>query len=197
MQTMNTDLAQRLLSMAKKDAKVRAELAETGELFDGYAPRLAEVHDRNAQELEAIIGEFGWPGSSLVGPEGAAAAWLILQHAIGQPALQRKCLPLLREAAAQGEVEPRHVAMLEDRICFFERRPQRYGTQFDWNEDGQMAPWVIDDPDGVDERRRSVGLEPLSLLLLICKGIEGEEPPQDHHKRQEEMMAWARSVGWL
>ena len=45
--------------MAQEDARVRAELAATGELFDGYAPRMAEVHNRNAQELEIIIDSIG------------------------------------------------------------------------------------------------------------------------------------------
>jgi hypothetical protein len=63
----------------------------------------------------------------------------IPQHAIGDPQLQSRWLPLLQEAVTKGEAEPAHVAYLEDRICFYERRPQRYGTQFDWDEEGQMS----------------------------------------------------------
>ncbi len=183
--------------MVEEDQRVRSELAATGELFQGYAPRMEEVHRRNAQELESIIDQVGWPGKSLVGDEGANAAWLIVQHAIANPELQRRCLPMLREAVAQGEAEPAHVAYLGDRICFFERRPQRYGTQFDWDENGQMSPWLIDDPEGVDERRRAVGLGPLAENVEQAhQGTEGEVPP-DFNKRQEEMLAWAKSVGWL
>src|SRR5882672_10080394 len=115
--------------MAEEDQRIRSELAETGELFNGYAPRMEEVHLRNAGRLKSVIEEYGWPGKSLVGEDGARAAWLILQHAIGNPNLLRKCLPILQEAVRQGEIEPVDAAYLEDRICFFERRPQRYGTQ--------------------------------------------------------------------
>jgi len=125
---MNTELKQRLLEMVKEDQRVRARLAATGELFRGYASKMAEVHRHNAQELESVVENVGWPGKSVVGEEASNAAWLILQHAIGNPKLQRRCLPILREAVAQGEAEPAHAAYLEDRICFFERRPQRYGT---------------------------------------------------------------------
>src|SRR5688500_2866409 len=118
---METELRQRLLGMAEEDGRVRAELAATGELFQGYAPRMEEVHRRNARELESIIDRYGWPGKSLVGDDGADAAWLILQHAIGNPSLQRRCVAVLREAVARGEMEPAHVAYLEDRVCFFER----------------------------------------------------------------------------
>jgi hypothetical protein len=195
---MNTQLRQRLLDMAEEDQRVRAELAATGELFQGYAPRMAEVHRRNALELESIVEEYGWPGKSKVGDDGANAAWLIVQHAIGEPELQRRCLRILREEAARGEMEPAHVAYLEDRICFFERRAQRYGTQFDWDENGQMSPWLLEDPERVDEYRRSVGLGPLAEKLEQARRGMAEEPkPVDLKKRQEEMLEWAKSVGWL
>ena len=194
---MNTELKQRLLEMVEEDQRVRAQLVATGELFRGYAPKMAEVHRRNAQELESVVEKFGWPGKSVVGEEASNAAWLILQHAIGNPKLQRRCLPILREAVAQGEAEPAHAAYLEDRICFFERRPQRYGTQFDWDENGRMSPWLLEDPNKVDEFRRSVGLPPLADRIEQARKGKNEEPkPVELKKRQEEMEAWAKSVGW-
>ena len=71
---MNTELRQQLLAMAEEDQHVRAELAATSELFQGYAPRMTEVHRRNAQALEAIVEQHGWPGKSLAGDNGANAA---------------------------------------------------------------------------------------------------------------------------
>jgi hypothetical protein len=197
---MNQQLKSELLAMAEEDSRVRAELVASGELFQGYAPRMAEVHRRNAEALDAIIQRHGWPGKSLVGEEGADAAWLVLQHAIGNPALQRKCLPLLSESVASGEMKAAHVAYLEDRICVFEQRPQRYGTQFDWDENGQLSPWPLEDPERVDAYRKSVGLGTLSEKIQQMRKAaesEGETPPVDFRKRQEEREAWARSVGWL
>ncbi len=194
---MSEELKRRLLAMVEEDRRVRAELATTGELFQGYAPRMAEVHFRNAQILQAIIQQFGWPGQSLVGEEGAHAAWFILQHAIGNPDLQRHCLPQLKAAVACHEAEPAQVAYLEDQICFYERRPQRYGTQFDWAEHGQMSPWMLQDPEQVDEYRRVVGLGPLAeRVAQVRKEAAGAVPP-DYQKRQEEILTWARSAGWL
>ena len=194
---MDLQLRQCLLDMAAEDARVRAELAASGELFQGYAPRMAEVDDRNAKALAGIIAACGWPGRSLVGENGAAAAWLIVQHAIGQPALLRACLLLLREAAARGEAEAARAAMLEDRICFFERRPQRYGTQWDCDEHGRMAPWTIGDPDNVDARRASVGLGPLADSEAAVEHDSGSGTAPDYRQRQREMLEWARSAGWL
>src|SRR5690349_15009977 len=194
---MNDTIRQQLLAMAAEDARVRAELAATGELFRGYAPRMEDVHRRNAQALLAIVREHGWPGRGLVGEHAGHAAWIILQHAIGEPDVQRGCLPLLREAAARGDATLAQVAYLEDRIAFFERRPQRYGTQFDWDAQGMLSPWPIEDPEGVDARREAVGLPPLAdRIAQARKSAQGSVPP-DHAKRQAEMLAWSRSVGWI
>ena len=125
----NEPLRRDLLEMARLDRVTRAELAASGNLFDtGYEPRMARVHERNAQRLRRVIESVGWPGTDLVGPDGAEAAWTILQHAIAEPDLLRRALPLLETAAREGRADPSHAAMLEDRIRFFEGRPQRYGT---------------------------------------------------------------------
>jgi hypothetical protein len=194
---MNDALRDELLAMEAEDRRVRAELMAEGALGDGYHPRMAEVHNRNADRLSAIIEQHGWPGRGLVGEDAARAAWFVLQHAIGQPAFQRRGLVLLREAAARGDASPIGVAMLEDRIAFFEGRPQRYGTQYDWDERGELAPWTIEDEAGVDERRRAVGLPPLAEnTRRLREQAAGEEPPRDWKKRRDEMEAWARQVGW-
>jgi hypothetical protein len=142
---VNSDLRDTLLAMAEEDRRVRAELAADGSLGEGYHPRMEAVHRRNATALTAIIEEHSWPGRSLVGDDGTHAAWLVLQHAIGNPPLQRRGLELLRRAVQQGEIPLRQVAYLEDRIRFFEGRPQVYGTQYDWDEHSELAPHPIED----------------------------------------------------
>jgi hypothetical protein len=186
--------------MVAEDDRVRAELIANGTLFQGYNPQMASVHQRNAQRLDAIVRKYDWPGKSLVGLEGAKAAWLVLQHAIGNPTLQRECLPLLKASAAAGEIEPSQIAYLEDRICVFEGRPQRYGTQLDWDKNGRLNPLPLEDPDRVDDYRKSVGLGPLSERIEQAREraqAEGETPPIDFDRRQQQKKAWAKSVGWL
>ena len=154
-------LRRHLLDMARLDRSVRAELAASGALFNaGYEPRMARVHQRNAQRLRLIIEAIGWPGTDLVGPDGAEASWLILQHAISEPDLLRRALPLLTRAAREGKADAAHAAMLEDRIRFFEGRPQRYGTQLDWDADGNLSPGEVEDPQlscRTPSRRRPSG----------------------------------------
>ena len=194
---MDDGIRQRLLAMAADDRRVLAELTGTGEIYRGYAPQMEEVHRRNARELLAIVREHGWPGRDVAGEDGMHAAWLVLQHAIGEPDVQRGCLPLLLDAARRGEAMPAQVAYLEDRIAFFERRPQRFGTQFDWDEQGMMSPWTIEDPEGVDERRAMVGLPPLAERIAQARQQARGAVPPDYHRRQSEMLAWSKSVGWV
>lgn len=196
---MNLKLKKELLDMVEEDNRVRTELIESGELFQDYNSQMADVHQRNGKHLDTILMQYGWPGSSLVGEDAADAAWLILQHAIGNPALQRRCLPLLKKSAEMGETKAFQVAYLEDRICYFEGRPQRYGTQFDWDENGVLCPHPIENPTQVDIIRESVGLGSLSEHVQEMReraSSEGNERPGDFHERQKKKEVWARSVGW-
>jgi hypothetical protein len=192
-------LKRELLAMAAEDLRTREELARDGSLFERYHPRMREVHERNASRLLGILEEHGWPGRSLVGEDAAEAAWIILQHAIGNPALQRRGLELLREAAEAGEATPVQVAMLDDRIRTLEGRGQRYGTQFDWDEQGQMSPLPIEDEQNVDVRRLETGLIPLAEDIRRRRRAirqTAERPPQDWTARRREMEQWLRSTGW-
>lgn len=75
--------------------------------------------------------------------------------------LQERCLKLLADAAAEGEASPRNVAYLTDRVCVNRGRNQIYGTQFGGRGDS-FAPRPIEDPEHLDKRRASVGLEPFA-----------------------------------
>jgi hypothetical protein len=107
---------------------------------------------------------------------------------------------LKKRSAARGEVELWQAAMLEDRIRMLEGRPQIYGTQFDWDENGEMSPYpAIEDREHVDERRRAAGLGPLAVEVERRRAAvaqTNEKPPEDLAERERRMEEWARSVGW-
>lgn len=194
---MDRTLADRLRALAAHDLETRERLAKDGSLFDGYDPEMQAVHEANAQELGAIIAEVGWPTPQLVGDDGAEAAWLIAQHAIGMPQFQRKCLKLVKAAVAAGEAPAWQMAMMLDRILTYEGRTQVYGTSFDWDDSGQLSPRPIQDPDGVDQRRTEVGLEPLEAATAKLRARDAAEPrPVDLTERRRRMDEWARLVGW-
>lgn len=126
----------------------------------------------NTAWLKEVVATHGWPGRSLVGKDGAQAAWLLAQHADLDPAFQHACLALLERAVAAGEAEPRQLAYLEDRIAVREGRPQRYGTQFD-----ETGPRPIADPDTLDERRAAVGLGPFADYQARMDELRARDAP--------------------
>jgi hypothetical protein len=191
-----------LLAMAEFDETVRGELAADGSLFaGGYHPRMEHVHLRNAARLERILDDESWPRRSVVGEEAAAAAWLVVQHAISRPDLMRRGLALLSAAAVGDEASRVHAAMLEDRVLSYEGMPQKHGTQYDWDEDGMMSPLPYDDGKTVDERRRALALRPLAeetkrRRAAALEGGERAPSPGEVATRRAEREAWVKRVGW-
>lgn len=194
---MNETPRAELLAMEAEDLRVRSELAADGSLFDGYDPRMRDVHDRNASRLNEIIRENGWPGRNLVGEDGTEAAWLIAQHAIAQPSFQRGWLVLLQDAAKLADVPPWQPAYLLDRIRVLEGKPQVYGTQFESDESGEPRPSAIEQPETVNERRRQIGLNTIEEQTLRMRQEAVTEPrPKDHAEFERKYQRWLRDVGW-
>lgn len=160
---MNEELRVELKRMAREDQEKREELLRAGKLPQGsYAPEMRAVHERNNSRMREIIAHNGWPGRSVVGEDGCEAAWLVVQHAVLEPELQRECVPLLERAVASGEAPGWQLAYLTDRVLMQEGKAQIYGTQYVPDAKGKSVPYQIADPENVDARRRAVGLSSLA-----------------------------------
>ncbi|MGQ0714451.1 MAG: DUF6624 domain-containing protein [Gemmatimonadaceae bacterium] len=191
---MNAAIRAELLRMDARDQTVRSELAADGSLWKGYHPRMEKVHRQNSARLREVIAKVGWPGDALVGPDGAAAAWRIAQHSIGEPDFMRACRTLIDEASQRGDVPRWQFAMIDDRIKTFEGRPQRYGSQLRDTVNG-LAPYTLEDPAHVERWRKEVGLPKLGELL---SGLREDPPPtaEEIAAREKEELAWRKRVGW-
>lgn len=188
-----------LITAARRDAETRLRLVQSGDLFAGYHPEMEAVHIENAALLNQVFDAIGWPGPGALGDEGAAAAFMILQHAISRPDVQRRGLALMLDAIPRGQANALDAAYLSDRIAVFEGQEQTFGTQFDWDANAQLSPSPTRDPAGLDERRASVGLPPISETIAHMRAraaSEGDGPPTDLAKRQADFEVWARRVGW-
>ncbi|MBT1702856.1 DUF6624 domain-containing protein [Chryseosolibacter indicus] len=193
-------IAERIISMRDADLKLRDQLIQNGKLGEGYNEEMEKLHNQNAKGLEEIIDEIGYPTIDKVGKEASEAAWLIIQHSISQPNFMRKCAELLANAVSENKVDPRNLAYLTDRIAVLEGKPQSYGTQFDWDANGELNPKPFDNLQKVNERRKAIGLNTLEEQTEIMRRqvkAENQLPPQDVEERKHKVDQWRKAVGWI
>ena len=170
--TLDFELKNRLDSIAVLDQRYRVlmqanspeELEKLGlemglseEEYTGDHWAMQRVIDSsNMAFVENYFITKGYPGKSVVGEESSLAAWYVLQH---NPDKIPAYLPLIKKAAAAGEISMRSAAMMEDRYLMNEGKPQIYGTQgMTYNDTGSFI-WPIEDPKTVNQRRAEVGYD--------------------------------------
>ena len=168
------ELRMELLAMSDKDQQLRmGRRSASGAPSRETMAQIADVDAQNTARMHEIIDEYGWPSRSMVGDDGASAAWLLVQHADRDNTFQRRCLELMKPLVDSVEVSAVDVAYLTDRIRMHEGKPQLYGTQFrrsnnDWD------PYPIEDPDRVDERRAALGLPTLAEYKKQLMRFQGK-----------------------
>jgi hypothetical protein len=193
------EIAERIIELKNTDLEFRDKLIENGQLGEGYNEEMAKIHNKNAEILNEIINTIGYPTVEKVGKEASEAAWLVIQHSIGKPDFMKKCLELLAFAVRENKASSKSLAYLTDRVAVFEGNPQLYGTQFDWDENGELCPNLFDDLTKVNQRRKTIGLNTLEEQTEIIRRQaknENQSPPPDLKKRKQEIEKWKKTVGW-
>ncbi len=173
------ELRAELLRRVEDDQKARSALVQWMKQAGATAARaetesaakviqeVGRIDRQNTLRLREIVDQFGWPGKSLVGVDGAHAAWLLLQHADHDPDFQKKGLDLMKRAR-KGEVALQDIAYLTDRVSIKEKKKQVYGTQVH-QVNGSWEPQPLVDPEKVDQRRAEMGLPPLADYLKLVE----------------------------
>lgn len=174
-----SDLRAQIAARVEIDQAVQRELSDriqSGQPIGSAVARQDSVFNANLEWMRLVLAQYGWPGSRLVGEEGSHGAWLLLQHADRDTALQRTALGLLEKAVRSGDASPRDLAYLTDRVRVAEGRPQVYGTQLQYDNRGCASPRPSEEPAQLDARRASAGLEPITQYVrrtMIALGREG------------------------
>jgi hypothetical protein len=121
-----------------------------------------QLDSLNILRVEEIIGEYGYPGVSLVGKPTNETAFYIIQHS----KVIDKYLPVIKEAAEKNELHFTLYAMMLDRSLMFQDKEQIYGTQGSgmsvrnqktgtW--ENLSFIWPVKDPLTVNQRRKAAG----------------------------------------
>ncbi|WNF25611.1 DUF4135 domain-containing protein [Streptomyces sp. C11-1] len=155
------EIRRRLLRLDRLDGAVRVPWADGGMTDTAAEERLRTLTDAGIAWLATVVADHGWPGRALVGHDAAVAASRLVQHAREHLEFRKHCLELMRQAAEGGDLPWREVAYLTDELRLAEGLPQVYGTRFE-PVGGELVPWPVEDPEGVDRRRAALGMEPLA-----------------------------------
>ena len=159
-----SDLRAEIASRVAMDQAVQRELSDriqAGQPIGPASARQDSVFSANLEWMRLVLAQHGWPGRRLVGDEGSHGAWLLLQHADRDTALQRTALQRLEAAVRDNDASRRDLAYLTDRVRLAEGRLQVYGTQLQYDSRGCASPKPSEEPAQLDARRASVELEPM------------------------------------
>lgn len=180
--SLRTEIAARVAA----DQAVQRALSDRIKAGEPVGPAVARqdsVFNANLEWMRLVLSRYGWPGWRLVGEEGSHGAWLLLQHADRDTALQRTALQLLESAVRSGDASRRDLAYLTDRVRVAEGRQQVYGTQLQYDSRGCASPKPSEEPARLDARRASVGLEPVaqyvqSVMIALGRVAQCAMPPK-------------------
>lgn len=164
----NQDLADTLKRMAEVDqiaAYVRQGAYKdfSDAEWSAFKDSVFTTHEKKLQEIFKL---HGFVGYDVAGEEGSLNFWLMVQHSDHNPDFQEKVLAAMEIEVANENANPSNFGLLVDRVRLNTGRAQVYGTQVTYNKHtGQAYPRKLGDSAGVNERRQSIGLQPLEEYL--------------------------------
>jgi hypothetical protein len=168
----DVQLRRQLLERLKIDQGVRTEQIrqDITKPRPELEERMKSIDAETDVWLKEIVREHGWPGSDLVGLDGASAASTMLMHV--PPETQNHMLPLVEAAFKGGAVTGSTYAMLFDHLRVAAGQPQRYGTVAKpITADRQVVFFPIEDEASVDARRKEMGLSSLAEYRELMKQL--------------------------
>lgn len=124
------------------------------------------IFKSNQTRVAEIFEEHGFAGYDLIGKDGSKNFWLIVQHSDHNPEFQNEVLVKMKIEVDKGNADSKIYGLLVDRVKINSGERQIYGTQVTFNTDiGQAYPKPLADSATVNERRVSLGLDPLEVYL--------------------------------
>jgi len=184
----NQQLHDELIKMADEDQQLLAKLSNSGALLnykDSVHPQLKKVFERNTKRAKEIIAKNGWPTIKSVGEKGSTAMWLIVQHSVLDQKFMQSCVTILEKVVKNDGAKGWQLAFLQDRVNTMAGKEQIYGTQFNSDDDGWPISFPISNPEGVNARRKALGLN--SLEERLQEMIEREKQRREQQKKTNKL----------
>jgi hypothetical protein len=135
--------------------------------------RFVDKSGVNAEYMRNLILEVGWIDAKRFGYPTSTNAFLLVQHS-WDPSLMLSVLPRIMEDVDAGLMAGESYALLYDRAQLALGRPQRFGSQVAKSPSGEWIVLPLEDPEGVDSRRKEWGLPPLKDYVGLFGAPEVE-----------------------
>ncbi len=172
--SLNIELQSRIYEIYKTDQECRAQLRkyqnnelDTNEYsLTNITLNIHITDSLNYFKLRDIINEYGFPGFNLVGEDYSNSFWNIIQHQDNNLEFQKKVLEKMKIECERNNASKLYFAYLIDRVKVNSGELQIYGTQMQLNADSSSyEPKPVVEPEKLDERRKEVGLVPISEYI--------------------------------
>ncbi len=143
---------------------------ETGPAYWALRLAMAKIVTVDAASsilMNRLLSEWDWIDRDRFGAKVSNYAWLLVQHADHDPALQRLALERMRIYLTNGGIKPANYAYLHDRVSINSDQLQRYGTQPVWRctGDRKLKLHPVEQPELLDARRAELSMKPAQQEL--------------------------------
>lgn len=136
--------------------QTKETLSSAEEVLKGRLLALTENRgQQNFEELMELKPNGRWFNVRELDPAGHRAAFILLQHGDISKALN--LVPEIKDAANDGLLSKQQYALFADRVAVVKGEPQEFGSQAICLNGEPVFP-PIRDPDGVNQRRKEVGM---------------------------------------
>jgi hypothetical protein len=152
------------LDSNKVDSLTKLYHISKGNLSNYLWKLQTDADSSNTKRVEEIIGQYGYPGKSVVGEPTNEAVFYIIQHSTKID----QYLPLVEQAANKKELPFRLYAMMKDRSLMYNKKEQIWGTQAKGmsiinkqtgKNNWRFFIWPITDARNVNKRRKEAGFD--------------------------------------
>lgn len=137
--------------------------ADRSAAWNAIMTEVQAIDRANLAYVKSALPADGWFHRSRDGEIAADRAWLVVHHSLDWD-FKRQVLERMTVLLPAGEVRPSAYALFFDRLALHDGRSQRYGTQTECRN-GRVVMSKAEEPDRLDKRRASVGLEPIAEYM--------------------------------
>lgn len=180
---INQPVATQIDSLYAIDQQVQTDIIEASKrgaakpTMDSLYARQFATFNKHIPFIKRIVTQYGYPTIDRVGKQPSTHFFLLVQHADADVAFQEQMPAVLGEEVRKGNIAGSNFAMLTDRVLLARGKPQQYGSQVSYDENGNAVPRNLADSAGCNARRKAYGLPPLADYLKLIGDLHKQMNP--------------------